>query len=78
METSKLTVRLPTKDLKFAKEYAKNHGLSLTELIDRYFENLQKSTHGQLHPEIQKITGLMPQSADIRGEYLKYIQGKHS
>lgn len=78
METSKLTVRLPTKDLLFAKEYAKNHGISLTELIDRYFEHLQQSTQGQLHPEVQKITGLIPQSVDIREEYLEYIQGKHS
>lgn len=77
METSKLTVRLPTKDIGFAKEYAKDHGISLTELIDRYFQNLQKATQNQLHPEIQKITGLIPQYIDVRDEYLEYMKGKH-
>jgi hypothetical protein len=78
METSKLTVRLPTQDVGFAKEYAKKHGISLTELIDRYFQSLQHAMNGPLHPEIQKITGLIPQDVDVSGEYLEYIQDKHS
>ena len=32
----KLTIRLPSDDLEFAKSYAKAHGVTLTEVIDRY------------------------------------------
>ncbi len=78
METSKLTVRLPTKDIGFAKEYAKKHGISLTELIDRYFQNLQSPVHDPIHQEVQKIKGLIPNTADVRDEYMQYIKGKHS
>ena len=78
METGKLTVRLPKNDLVFAKEYARQHGISLTELIDRYFQSIQKSFQGQLHPEVQKITGLIPEAAEVRKEYEEYLEGKHA
>ena len=78
METRKLTVRLPTQDIGFAKKYAKQHGISLTELIDRYFESLQKPLMGKPHLEVQKITGLIPGHVDAKNEYREYIEGKHS
>jgi predicted DNA binding CopG/RHH family protein len=34
MATRKLTIRLPEEDIDFAKEYAANHGLTMTQLID--------------------------------------------
>ena len=78
METRKLTVRLPIQDIGFAKEYARRHGISLTELIDRYFQSIQKPLLGKVHPEVQKITGLIPGHVDARNDYVEYIEGKHS
>ena len=78
METKKLTVRLPSQDIGFAKEYARQHGISLTELIDRYFTSLQKPLLGKIHPEVQKITGLISGQVDAKNEYREYIEGKHS
>lgn len=40
METAKLTVRLPKRDLEFAKEYAQAHRITVTELIDRYLNQV--------------------------------------
>jgi hypothetical protein len=39
VETTKLTVRLPKEDLDFVKRYAKEHGMTVTELIARYLRH---------------------------------------
>jgi len=36
MPTRKLTVRLPEEDIDFARRFAARHGLTMTQLIDRY------------------------------------------
>jgi len=77
METSKLTIRLPKDDLEFAREYARKHGMSLTQLVDRYFQSLHKTTQRAPHAEVQKITGLIPMDVDPN-EYLQHMEKKHS
>ncbi|MFN2343928.1 MAG: DUF6364 family protein [Desulfonatronovibrio sp.] len=77
MQTSKLTIRLPKDDLEFAKEYARQHGVSLTQLVNRYFQSIQNATQNVTHAEVQKITGLIPQDIDLN-EYLQHIEKKHS
>ena len=77
MQTSKLTIRLPKNDLEFAKEYARQHGMSLTQLVDRYFQSIQKATRKVPHAEVQKITGLITRDIDLN-EYLQHIEKKHS
>ena len=76
METVKLTVRLPKNDLDFAKEYAQAHRITLTELIDRYLRSLRGGT-GPIHPEVEKISGLIPAEVDARDEYRKHALEKH-
>lgn len=78
MQMSKLTIRLPKEEVGFARQYAKNHGMSLTELIARYFRSIQRSFQGELNSEVQKIAGLIPEDIDARKEYLEYIEAKHS
>ena len=77
METSKLTIRLPKNDLEFAKEYARQHGMSLTQLVDRYFQRLQKAGKIGPHAEVQKITGLISRDVNLN-EYLRHMEKKHS
>ena len=43
MGTVKVTVRLPKEDLEFARRYAQEHRVTLTELIDRYLRRLQEN-----------------------------------
>jgi len=78
METVKLTVRLPKNDLEFAKQYAQAHRITVTELIDRYLRSLRGGT-GVVHPEVEKITGLIPQDLDIDGkaEYRSHVLKKY-
>lgn len=77
METAKLTVRLPKKDLDFAKRYAQEHRITVTELIDRYFQRLQAGQVYPIHPEVEKISGLVPSDIDTESLYHEYLMSKH-
>lgn len=77
METIKLTVRLPKSDLEFAKEYAQAHRITVTELIDRYLRSL-RGGRGAVHPEVAKISGLIPPTVDARAEYREHAGEKHT
>jgi Family of unknown function (DUF6364) len=76
METVKLTVRLPKKDLEFAKRYARAHRITVTELLDRYLRSLQ-SGPGAIHQEVEKISGLIPPDVDARVEHRDHLVRKH-
>ena len=76
METAKLTVRLPKRHLEFAKKYARAHRITVTELIDRYLRSLRGGT-GEVHPEVEKISGLVPPEVDAKAEYRKHAREKH-
>ena len=77
MPTRKLTVRLPEDDIEYAKNYAFNHGITLTELIDRYFKKLRLSPSEDLHPDILRFSGIIPSDIDSRNDYLNGIEEKH-
>ena len=76
METVKLIVRLPKNDLDFAKEYAQAHGITVAELIDRYLRSLRSGT-GAIHPEVERISGLIPATVDAKADYRAHIMEKH-
>jgi len=78
METTKLTIRLPRKDVEFAKGYAKTHGITVTEVIDRLLRRLQAVQRTALHPEVEAISGLVPSDVDARSEYHEHLLRRHS
>ena len=77
METAKLTVRLPKADIEFAKQYARAHRLTVTELIDRHFRRLRDQTESEIHPEVERISGLVPPQVDAEAEYHDHLLKKH-
>jgi hypothetical protein len=76
METVKLTVRLPKNDLDFAKQYAQAHRITVTELIDRYLKSLRGGT-GTIHPEVERISGLIPVTVDAEADYRDHVLEKY-
>lgn len=76
METAKLTVRLPKRDLDFAKRYAEAHRITVTELIGRYLRLLQSGT-GTIHREVESISGMIPAEVNARAERLEDTLRKH-
>jgi hypothetical protein len=77
METTKLTVRLPKADVDHAKAYARDHGITVTELIDRYFQRLERPTGRGIHPEVEKLAGIVPNGVDARALYAEHVLDKH-
>lgn len=67
-ETTKLTIRLPQKDVAYAKGYAKAHGLSVTQVINRYLRRMRALDDATLPPEIHAITGLVPAEVDAENQ----------
>ena len=77
-ETTKLTIRLPKEDIEFAKRYAKEHGLTVTEVVDRYFRRLMALESQPASPGLAFLTGLVPGDVDAGREYQEYLGDKHS
>lgn len=75
--TAKLTIRLPKSDVDFAKAYAKAHGITVTEVIDRYFRRMRSLERRTPAPEIVAISGLVPSDVDAEEEYRKHLRDKH-
>lgn len=77
METAKLTVRLPKKDLEFAKKYAQEHQITVTELIDRYLRRLQGEQPPIIHPEVERMSGILPPDVDAMDLFYQAVIEKH-
>jgi len=77
-ETSKLTIRLPSQDVAFAKAYAKAHGISVTEMIDRYLRQMRAMEEYSPSPELDAMTGLLPADLDAESAYRDHLIEKHS
>jgi hypothetical protein len=76
-ETTKLTIRLPRQDVDFAKAYAKAHGLTVTEVIDRYLRRMRALEHQEPGAEVAAITGLVPSDVDAEADYRAHLAEKH-
>ncbi|TQF00167.1 MAG: hypothetical protein FKY71_04805 [Spiribacter salinus] len=76
-ETTKLTVRLPSRDVEYAKAYAKAHGLTVTEVIDRYLRRMRALEESEPSPELEWITGLVPASADAKSIHRDHLDERH-
>lgn len=77
MSTRKLTIRLPEEEIDFARKYAARHGLTMTQLIDRYLKALQRRPEGQLDPDIVRFSGIIPEDLAARDEYHGGMAEKH-
>lgn len=76
-ETIKVTVRLPKQDVEFAKAYARAHGITMTEVIDRHLRRLRALERQTPSAEVEAITGLIPPDVDVEHVYQDHLAGKH-
>lgn len=77
IETTKLTIRLPVQDVAFVKQYAKDHGVTVTEVIDRYLRRMRELESHTPSPALEAISGLVPADIDARTEYREHQLRKH-
>ena len=76
-ETTKITIRLPRQDVEFAKAYARAHGISMTEVIDRHLRQLRALERHTPSAELDAITGLLPPDLDAEAAYREHLIEKH-
>lgn len=75
---SKLTVRLPDESLKFLKQYAAKHGLTVTEVLSRFLSRLQEdASEESIHPKVARMSGIVPTEIDAKALYHDYLLEKH-
>lgn len=76
-ETTKLTIRIPVQDALFAKQYARDHGITVTEVIDRYLRQLRELEDYKPSTALEQITGLIPSDIDAEEVYRRHQLNKH-
>lgn len=72
MNDARLTMRLPSEYLSFARAYAREREMTLTDLVVGYFKRLRESLSikSQLPPSVSEMVGIIPASdRDHMDEY---------
>lgn len=77
METVELTVHLLKENLEFAEQYAREHQMTVAELIDRSIQGLRAGMDGPVHPEIEAISGVVPSEIDAEALHREHLLHKH-
>ena len=79
MET-KLTLRLNKTIIEKAKEYAHSHNISLSRMVETYFDSMtvQKSGLPEITPLVESLSGVIQNSNDLdyKNEYASFLNEK--
>jgi hypothetical protein len=79
----KLTLSLNQRVIEKAKNYAKQHGTSLSRMIEAYFESLTSHQKDKTEIEtttlVESLSGViqLPEDFDYKGARTKYLNEKH-
>ncbi len=80
MET-KLTLRLNKRVIERAKDYANNHNISLSKMIESYLEAItnQKPVSTEITPLVESLSGVirLDENVDYRKVYTNYLTDKY-
>ena len=75
MAVAKLTLSLNKKAIAAAKQYSARHKLSLSKLIERYFNSFSGKNGGFL-PIVSRLLGILPEGASVL-EHKRYLEKKY-
>jgi hypothetical protein len=78
MDETKLTIRIERATLERAKQYARQHGTSLTRLVTTHLERL--GAHDGVAdgaPVTRRLSGVLPPDASLQ-DYREHIERKHA
>ncbi len=77
MNRTKFTVRVDVTAFESAKQYAKQHDTTVTELVEAYFQSLGKVEQiSQDAPILSELTGSLSQDVSLE-EYRAYLEEKY-
>lgn len=79
---TKLTLNLSKHIIEDAKDYAKSHKVSLSQLIENYLSSLTKKGEKEIKisPLVESLTGVIPkeEEADYKKGYYDYLNKKYA
>lgn len=79
--TTKLTLTIDASIIAMSKEYAKEKGQSLSQLVENYLKSLSPNgpKKESIDPSIKKLRGVLklPKEFDYKKEVAKAIVGKY-
>lgn len=77
MNKTKFTVRVNAEALEAARQYAGQHGTTITNLVEEFFRSLGKVGEiPQETPVLNELTGSLSAEASVE-DYHSYLQGKY-
>lgn len=76
-EKKKLTLRLNKRLIEQAKQYAAQHNISISELVETYFLHLDQVNESTHTPLVQQLTGILPEDVDVEQEHGRYLEEKY-
>jgi macrodomain Ter protein organizer (MatP/YcbG family) len=80
MET-KLTIRLNKGVIAKAKEYAQEHQISLSKLIESYLDSITKQdkTNNEISPLVESLSGViqLEKDYDYKKDYSDFLKEKY-
>ena len=77
MNKLKFTVRVDEKALNAARQYAGEHGTTVTNLVEEYFRSLERVGHIQQEtPILNALTGSLSVDTNLE-EYRAYLEEKY-
>ena len=80
---TKLTLRLDEQVIHRAKKYAQEHNISLSKMIENYFDSLTKPTYNNIDstitPLVESLSGVidLPSDFDYKKEYREHLADKY-
>jgi len=78
MNDAKMTIRLPGASLEFARRYAGAMGITVTDLVVRYFERIRATfSDGDIPASVRDVAGIVPRSIDARSDYHDHLMERY-
>ncbi|OFX18470.1 MAG: hypothetical protein A2041_13475 [Bacteroidetes bacterium GWA2_31_9b] len=78
---TKLTLRLRKSVIERAKQYAQNHRISLSKMIESYLESItaQKAKNIEISPLVESLSGVihLDNDFDYKNDYSNYLTEKY-
>lgn len=77
---ARMTIRLPSASLAFAREYAAMVGTTVTDLVVGYFDRLRKSlaVDDSVPLSVRDVAGIVPEKVDAREAYREHIMERYT
>jgi len=74
---SERTIRISEEDAETLETYAREHDLTVDEVVHRFAQSLRDTSTEDIHPDVRAITGLVPPDVDAEQEYRRHQFHKH-